>query len=260
MAEVRQLHKHYGDADIETTWQHYLAEVRAARPGSPVYAPHPFPKSDAEIVGDFKYAYFDRLFEGMLWEKLPAKEQPVFRALKENRLRIEIVRIENWDLSRCGRTPVPYYNLLRFFDPVSGKEVARSAQDFTGLMGIYHNLSERVPALPALPDVDALVRSRFGRTLAAEQAQYVTVGGLPYCSVTMPCIAFKSAGKLYLIDRGTLLYEIAPTAPRMSVTAFRDQQAAAGLPRLGAVEFDAPMITLGFEWARARLVGGEKPE
>ena len=258
--DVRQLHRELGRPDVEATWQNYVAAVRKSVPGSPVYAPHPFPKTEAEIVANFKYAYFDRLFEGTPWEGLPSREQPVYRALKENRLRIEIVQVEKWGLSRCAsERPIPYLYLLRFFDQ-SGSEVARSTQHFTGLMGVYQSFSRQAPYLPSLGDLDSFLRSKFGREMHAEQAQYVSVDGLPDCSDHRPCVAFKSGAMLYLIDGGQLLYEIEPTAPRKSVAAFRAEQAAAGLARLGAIEYDAPMVTLGFEWARARLVGGQKPK
>src|SRR5215208_462080 len=95
MKEIQQLHKERGVANVEGKWQAYLEAVREARPGSPVYAPHPFPKKADEIIADFRHAYFDRLFEGTPFEKLPPREQFVYKALKENRLRIEIVRVEN---------------------------------------------------------------------------------------------------------------------------------------------------------------------
>lgn len=262
IGEVRRLHREYGTADIELAWQNYEAAVRRSRPGSPLYTPFPFPKTAAEIVANFKYAYFERLFEGTPWEKLPAREQPVYKALKENQLRVEIVRVENWKLSRCtGVRPVPYLHLLRFFDP-TGREVARSTQHFTGLMGLYQNLSRPAPYLPSLGELETFLQSKFGRTLHAEQAQYVSVSGLPDCADHRPCVAFKSEGTLYLIDGGRLLYEVGPAAPRKSVLTLRNEQVAAGLPglrRLGP-ELDTPMVTLGFEWTQARLVGGQKPQ
>ncbi len=266
MEEVRLLHKEFGATDIETAWRNHEAAVRRSRPGSPLYVPHPFPRTDAEIVANFKHAYFERLYEGTPWEKLPAKERPMYQALKEGRLRIEIVRVENWTLHRCTSVnPTPYFNLLRFFDE-RGRELGRSSQSFDGHMVLYHSLSKPLPPLPSLGRIAAFLQERFGRTLQPEQAQYVSLDGLPNCKdhrPDVPCVAFKAANKLYVIDGGQLLYEIAPAAPRKSVTAFRDERAAAGLAgltRLGVIEYDAPLVTLGFEWAKARLVGGQKPQ
>jgi hypothetical protein len=172
------------------------------------------------------------------------------------------LRIENWDLSRCtGESPSPFYYLLRFFNPQTGKEVARSKQFETGHMAIYRQASrDEEGSLPALAEVPALLKSRFSRTMPIEQPQYVMAAGLPHCWDDKPCIAFKSQGKLYLLDGGELLYEIDPGAPRTSVTARREQQIREGLRPLGATEWDAPLVSLGFEWARARRLGGQKPQ
>jgi hypothetical protein len=259
--EVRQLHSGQGTADIEAAWRDYAAAVKRSRPDSPFYTPHPFPTTDAEIIANFKYVYFEKLYEPR--DKLPAGEQNVYKALKEGRLRFEVVRVENWTLYRCtSKQPSPFYSLLRLLDQ-TGREVARSVQTSTGHFVVHNNLSQPLPSLPPLDQVSSFLRARFGRTEQIDQAQYVSLDGLPYCRghrPDAPCVAFKAAGKLYLIDGGRLLYEIGPTAPRQSVTAFRAAQRAAGRPPLGFAEFDAPMVTLGFEWAKARLVGGQKPQ
>jgi hypothetical protein len=256
--EVRRLRKEFGIADLAAARQMHAAEIRSSRPGSPLYVPHSFPKSHAEIVANFNHADFERCFEGTPWEKLLAW---VSLALREQRKRVEIVRVENWKSSRCtSEGPNPYFYFLRLFDR-GGREVARGTQHVSGLMGIYQKLPRPVPYPPPLGDLDTFLRSKFGRALHAEQAQYVSVDGLPYCRDLMPCIAFKSMGMLYLIDGGQLLYEIAPKAPRESVIVFRREEPRAALLRpLCATEFDAPMVSLGFEWARARLIGGRKPD
>jgi len=256
--EWQKFHLALGRRDIQRTWQSYPAAVRNARPRSPLYSPFPYPKNDKEVVANFKYAYFDRLFQGIPLEKLPARELPIYNNLKEGRLRVEVVRLENWEPTRCTETsPSPFFYLLRFYDQ-QGKEVARSTQYDTGQMAIYRHVSEVERALPVLANLSAFVRARFGRNLVIEQPQYVVAGGLPYCWNDKPCIAFKSQGKVYVIDGGELLYEVDTAAPRTSIMARREQQRREGLQSLGFTEFDAPMISLGFEWARARLVGGQK--
>jgi hypothetical protein len=257
--EVQTLHGK-GAADLENIRQSYRAAVLKAKPRSPLYALHPYPKTQEEIIENFRYAYFDRLFAGKSLESLPERERPIYKALKEGKLRVEVLRVENWDFSRCtGESPSPFYYLLRLFDPATGREVARSKQYGTGHMAIYRHASpESEKPLPALAEVPAVLRSRFSFLLPAEQPQYVMAAGLPHCWDDAPCIAFKSQGKLYLLDGGELLYEIAPGAPRTSIPARRDQQIREGLQPLGVKDIDTPMVTLGFEWARARLVGGQK--
>ena len=255
--EIRQLDKD-SKSHLETSRQEYQDKVRKATPGSPLYTPHPFPRTLTEMAANFKYAYFERLFSGVPLEKLPERERTIYKALKENRLRVEAVRVEEWTLSRCSKmVPTPYFFLLRFFDPESGQEVGRSTQNFAGIMGMYSQGSTPLE-IPALSNVQSILRTRFGRVMRAEQAQYVRVSGLPYCDDHSPCIAFKSGAKIYLLDAGKLLYEVAPDAPRKSVLARRQQAAQEGLrglTRLGA-QGDNPEITLGFEWVVARLVGG----
>jgi hypothetical protein len=257
--EVQSLHK-MSAADLGKIRQNYRAAVLKAKPRSPLYAPRPYPQTREEIIDNFRYAYFDRLFAGKSLESLPERERPLYKALKEGRLRIDILRIENWDFSRCtGEDPSPFYYLLRFFDPATGNEVARSKQFSTGHMGIYRHASETEQPLPDLAKVPAVLRSSFSLAIPVEQPQYVMAAGLPHCWDDRPCIAFKSQGKLYLLDGGELLYEIAPAAPRISILARRDQQARERrLQPLGVTEMDTPLVTLGFEWARAQLVGGPK--
>lgn len=260
--EVQSLHRAIGVADLENIQQSYRAAVLKAKPHSPLYAPHPYPRTREEILENFRYAYFDRLFAGKSLESLPEGERPIYEALKAGRLRVDVLRIENWDLSRCtGESPTPFYYLLRLFDPQTGKEVARSKQFETGHMAIYrHASSDPRDSLPALAEIPTVLKSRFSRTLPVDQPQYVMAAGLPYCWDDRPCIAFKSQGKLYLLDGGALLYEIDPGAPRISVMARREQQVREGLQPLGLSEMDAPLVSLGFEWARARRVGGQKPQ
>jgi hypothetical protein len=260
--EVQSLHRTIAVADLEKVRQSYRAAVLKARPGSSLYAPHPYPRTREEIIENFRYAYFDRLFAGKSLETLPERERPIYGDLKEGRLRVDILRIENWDLSRCtGESPSPFYYLLRFFDPKTGREVARSKQFETGHMGIYrHAFLDNERSLPALAEVPAVLRSRFSRVIPVEQVQYVMAAGLPHCWDDSPCIAFKSQGKLYLLDGGELLYEVDPGAPRTSVMARREQQIREGLQPLGVTEMDAPLVSLGFEWARARRVGGQRPQ
>lgn len=259
-AEVQFLHK-MSVADLEKIRQNYRAAVLKAKARSPLYAPHPYPKTREEIIANFRYAYFDRLFAGKSLDKLPERERPIYKALKEDKLRVDVLRVENWDFSRCtGEAPSPFYYLLRFFDPATGKEVARSKQFSTGFMAIYRHASEAEPLLSDFGQVPAVLRSRFSLAIPVEQPQYVMAAGLPHCWDDRPCIAFKSQGKLFLLDGGELLYEIDPGAPRISILARRDQQIREGLQPLGVQEPDTPLVTLGFEWARARLVAKQKPQ
>lgn len=259
--ELERFHQALGRNNIGKVWSDYREAVRKAVPGSPLYSPHPYPQTDQDVVENFRYAYFNRLFRGNSLEQLPASEIPIYKSLNANALRAEVLKIENWDLNRCtGNHPHPYYRLLRFFDPETGGEVARSEQFDSGLMASYRHVSATEEPLPALGTLSALLRTRFGRTIPVEQPQYVMVAGLPSCGENHPCVAFKSQGQIYLIDDGKVLYQLDPTTPRTSVQSRMQQQARAGVQTLGTSEFDRPMITLGFEWGTAQRIAGENPQ
>ncbi|HTG31799.1 MAG TPA: hypothetical protein VLB76_02620 [Thermoanaerobaculia bacterium] len=259
--ELERFHQALGRNNVGKIWNDYREAVRKATPGSPLYAPHPYPRNDQEVIDNFRYAYFNRLFRETSLEKLPSREIPIYKALSANALRAEVLKVENWDLSRCtANHPHPYYNLLRFFDPATGVEVARSEQFDTGLMASYRHVSSKEEPLPALGALSTLLRTRFNRTIPVEQPQYVMVAGLPSCGENHPCVAFKSQGQVYLLDDGRILYQIDPTMPRTSVQSRMQQQARAGIQTLGATEFDRPMITLGFEWGMAQRIAGEAPK
>lgn len=257
--ELESFHQARGRGNIDKAWADYREAVQKAQPGSPLYAPHPYPRNDQQVIDNFRYAYFERLFRGVAPEKLPPKERPIYNALTANALRVEIIKVENWDLSRCtADRPHPYYNLLRFFDSATGAEIARSEQYDSGLMASYRHISSK-ESLPALADLSALLRTRFGRTLPIEQSQYVMMAGLPSCGERHPCIAFKSQGQIYLVDDGNLLYQVDAAAPRISVKDRKQQQAWEGTRSLGVTEVDAPTVTLGFEWGKAKRIAGERP-
>lgn len=256
--ELDRFHRDFGRNNIGKSWSDYREAVRKATPESPLYAPHPYPRNDQDVIDNFRYAYFNRLFGRTSLEKLPSSEAPVYKALNANALRAEVLKVENWDLSRCTSDhPHPYYNLVRLFDPATGAEIARSEQFDTGLMASYRHVSSKEEPLPALGALSTLLHTRFGRALSIEQPQYVMLAGLPSCGENHPCVAFKSQGEVYLLADGKLLYQLDLTAPRVSIQNRMQQQARAGLQTLGTAELDRPMITLGFEWGTAKRVAGE---
>ncbi len=213
------------------------------------------------MIDDFRYGYFERLFKGVPPDKLPPRERPIYSALQASTLRMEILKVENWDLSRCtGNHPHPYYNLVRFFDPATGLEIARGEQFDSGLMASYRHVSSTEAALPALSDLATYLRTRLGRTLPVEQPQYVMMSGLPFCGESHPCVAFKSQGQIYVLDDGVILYRLDPAAPRISIRDRMQQQAREGTRTLGDLDFDTPAVTLGFEWGTARRIAGEVPK
>jgi hypothetical protein len=179
---------------------------------------------------------------------------------------VEILRVENWNPDRCSlQRPKPFYWVLRLFAQEGGAELGRFVLHDSGLWAEFTPL-DPVPDFSgnqaAEPVPLAGLRSRLetelGESLEPEEAQYVAVDALPGCSVQVPCAAFKAGAKIFLLTSAELLYEVDPAAGLVPVLEMRRHQIAKGLPGLGP-DSRAPMISLGFVWAPARLVAGEPP-
>lgn len=84
----------------DKAWSPFREAMRKAGPESPVYAPKPFPQSDAEIVEDFRYG-FQRMWRGTLEAEIPPDQLRIYRGIEEDRLRYRILRVNNWTPIRC---------------------------------------------------------------------------------------------------------------------------------------------------------------
>src|ERR1700730_1153261 len=132
--------------------------VRAASPGSTVYVPKPYPASDGQVIADFLYQY-----KGWHWERadprrLPRGEARVLSGILESTVTFQVVRLENWDATRCGSEQrSDFYYLLRIFDAASGGELSRVTLNPSGLWAGKGNSFEGFPFLP-LPDPDLVLR------------------------------------------------------------------------------------------------------
>ena len=240
---------------LRAQWAKHRLLVRRAEPGTALYAPHPFPKSDKEIEEDFRYAYFEKLFDGGR-DTLGKGELSIYDGLRAGTVEIRIARVENWRLSRCSpNRNVPFFHLIRLFD-ASGRELARGSILPTGLLGRYVQVSAiGAAAVPHLDVISERVEKMLGRPLKVKQARYATIDGLPlHCGPLVPCVVFEAGKSSYVLDRSALLYEISTDARRVSVTDRRAEIAAAGLQPLGRVIEERTLVTRGFEWLEARLI------
>lgn len=246
-------------ADVQRQWAEHERIVRQAEPGTAYYAPYPFPKNDQEVVADFRYAYFEKLFDGDPTSLDPG-ERPIFLGLQTGTVKTTVTRVENWGLSRCGPgRSVPFFHLVRLFDS-RGDELARGSILPTGLMGRYTQITEvGARALPDLSELPARVERMLGRPLAVSQARYAAIDGLPlHCGPLVPCAVFEASGSTWILDRAALLYEVRPDAPRRSVASQREHDRTTGPPKLGATLKDRAMVTRGFEWVEAMLVARDE--
>lgn len=242
--------------EVRQQWAQHDRLVQEAEPGTAYYAPHPFPKSPDEVVADFRYAYFEKLFDNAP-STLDSGERFIYQGLRSGIVKETVTRVENWSLSRCSPSrKVPFYHLVRLFD-AEGEELARASILPSGLMGRYTQVT-RVggQALPDLSELPARVERLIGRSMKVDRSRYAAIDGLPlHCGPLVPCAVFEALGSTWILDRSALLFEIRPDARRQSVVSHRKQQRAAGLAALGPALEERVQVTRGFEWVEARLVG-----
>ncbi len=200
--------------------------VRSAKPDSLLYLPHPYPQTRAETVADFAQQ-FRAIWSDEEPAEVPADEQRVLTALADGRLGVELARVENWSLTRCGdKQRRAYYHLLRLFDPETGAELGRAALNDTGLLAKWTLFSmdaeearEQMARLrfSRLPEAAERIRGAFG--LPVQGAQYVHSTGAIRCELLSPCVAFKSGGRSYLygpVLEPQGLYRLEEGRPRLS--------------------------------------------
>ena len=260
--EVQELRSQAGErGDVLEAWTHFSESVRAAKPGSPVYAPRPYPRNQAEVREDFEYAFHTILVRQTPPEDLPEELRGVYQALAKDNLDIEILRVENWSTSRCGSDKLkPFYHLLRLYDRNSRREIGRMTVNDSGLWSQFRSFpasasghwSQSIPRLDTLAE---FLRRELGFRHNIQHAQYVTADGLSECSPVTPCIAFQSQGRVYLVAGNSMLYELGRESDIVSVSDLRSSMGRQ-LRQLEP-EYEAPMISIGFAWVKARRIAGK---
>lgn len=256
-AEVERLRAERGLESPAVAWPRYAQTVRRAKPGEGRYVPHPYPRTEDQVIADFRFAYFERLFEDI--SEAPDEEKSIYRGLAAGTLDLEVVRVENWTTTRCIlERPVPFYHVVTVLGE-NGRPLSRAALHASGILSSYSRLSPTHPTeLLLLEDLSETLARRYGLEIAVDAPQYVALGGMPNdCGALSPCIAFKSRGRTFILGRtGEALYELPPNGPRRSIETRRAEFAARGLV-LGGKEYRRPWLSVGFEWAQAELIAGQ---
>ncbi len=186
--------------------------IHEAKPDSPIYAPRPFPRTEAEIIEDFKYGY-KKIIAG---KQVSTDQMPLAQAVDENTLAFRIPRVENWTPNRCRPgQQMDFYLLLYVTDSSTGREVSRFVLNQSGLVAEWTTPPTkeqeteawapiyRGAVVPKLGDALKEVQSRYG--IAGARPQYVATWGNPECAIVAPCVAFQSQGKVFLFGRGDLV-------------------------------------------------------
>lgn len=257
-AELGQLYREFSGKSNQTVWAEHLRELEAAKEGDRLYTPVPFPKTEADIIRNFRYAYFDRFFDDPT--EVDEEEWPIYSGLKGSELRLEVIRVENWRAARCSSVlPAPYYDVVRIYD--ERQELARFAMHRTGIAATYFHVTPMArDSLPLLDRATEVVSEALALDHLPDAAKYVAVDGLvPPCDPLLPCVALRGTAETYIWNPlGEVVYAITSDSPRRSITARRNEAIATGsLSMLGDEQPGAEFvwITAGFEWVEAQRVG-----
>ena len=201
--------------DIEAA--KFAQAVRRARPGSPVYVPHPYPKTEHAV-----FANFVEQFREMSFDDEPERD---LRALLDQQLiRYEVVEVAEWQM-RCRpiRGTSDRRFLLRLFHVGTGEEVGRMTLHESGLLGTLNFSDDGEPIRLAdghnIESFDEAAAAARAAGINPKDLQYITLGGGIACYDAMPCIAFRQGGKVFFYRSGKL-YELEHEKVRVDAQRF----------------------------------------
>lgn len=247
----------------EANWKAFEHAVRTAAPGSQVYVPKPYPATARQVIGDFLYQYKSLQRDKRDPKTLPAGEAPLASGITNNTVTYDVVRVENWTTMRCGvEKRRDFYYLVRIFDIGSGTELSRAVLDHSGLLFMMSNLRQdqraeapdlQAARLPAAAEAIDRLNARY--RIKGESPQYVATYGSIDCDFTTPCLAFRQAGRSFVVFKDEV-FEIPAAGKRLHLVNGRDvgtpDKNAAFLAKLAP---EQKLISLGGpEWTVANKV------
>jgi len=254
MDEIAQIVGVEGSAQLRAQWAKHRHFVLHDKPGGSYYAPQPYPKAEDAVLENFRYAYFQKLFDQGP-DRLEEPERSIYVGLEEGTIIGVVSKVENWSLSRCSPSrPVPFYHLVRLFSS-GGKELARATVMPSGLLGEYAQVTDVASrAWTSFESIEGRVEKMLGRPLRVRRARNVAIDGLPlHCGPLTPCAVFEAEGSTWILDRGALLFEVGPDARRESVLDHRERVRREGAAAQAA-SWSTPLVTLGFQWVEVALI------
>ncbi len=228
--------------EVVKTWEAPEQSFRAAKPGTPLYLPRPFPKTREEILEDYLYD-FQRLVKDTPPAALPKEAAVVQQGIPKGTLRYEVLRIVNWSPTRCLRKRrLDAYHLVRVLDG-RGVEITRSVLDESGRLTVISSTLESGRNLRSPEEALRSVASRF--KIQGQDPQYVTTFGTLRCGNTTPCLAFRGGGRVYLVSKDGDLLEVDLKSRRLELGK-----------EIGTPELNEPLLkTLGPEGRLVSLGG-----
>ncbi len=194
----------------------FRKEILAAKPGSHLFTPHPYPHTDQEVFEDF-VATYSAIWQNTPEPAMPAEVRQLFVALKSGSVIHKISTIEDWGYQRCLLlSPARFHYLVQLYDRKTGAEFARATVKETGLWSSFQAPPPNTPADAVKlfqTEVEALdhavaTAAAYGLR-GAEAPQYVETAGTLRCPQIAPCVAFR-VGKSILISKRGQLFEVAP--------------------------------------------------
>lgn len=197
-------------------WQAFAEAMKQASPGSSVYVPNPFPKTDQQVIDNFLYQHGEIWGDTPLEQRRP-EEQRLFSMVDSGQVRFQVLRVENWTPLRCGpKGQRTFYFIVRVLDGRSGAEISRAALNNDGLLArLRHKPLDR--DLSAIMGLEEAARSVISRNrIQGRDFQYVTTWGSLECDLLSPCVSFRSAGRSYLA-KGKDLYLLRPDEESFSL-------------------------------------------
>lgn len=192
----------------EVRWQAFAQEVRAAKPGAPLYVPKPYPVGEAQIVADYLYR-FDKMHNiqgpGHLKVNLLPNDRYVVDEIVGQRVSYHVTRVENWTQMRCGwQHKQDFYYLVQVAEVASGTEITRAVLDSSGLFVGATNLPVPGPVEPTarrLLPAPAAAMEEVDRDLGVQgtEPEYVATFGTINCDMEFPCLAFRQNGLSFVV-------------------------------------------------------------
>src|ERR1700730_11599429 len=207
----------------EARWQAFEHAVRTATPGSRVYVPKPYPVTPRQVIADYLYQYKSLQRDRRDPRTLPANEAPVVAGIMNSTVSYEVLRVENWTTMRCGTEKRrDFYYLVRVLDVASGVELTRAVIDHSGLFFMLSNMREDQRAEPPdqqrgrLPTpAEAVSRINARVNIRGESPQYVPTYGSIDCDFAFPCLAFRQAGRSYVVHKDEI-FEVPINGKRLT--------------------------------------------
>ncbi|HEV8241681.1 MAG TPA: hypothetical protein VGS57_20120 [Thermoanaerobaculia bacterium] len=238
------------DPSYQEKADHLRQKILQAKPGSDVFVPKPFPRTNEEVVADFEQQ-IRATFSPEPGHQAPPAIANLFTRLEAKTIRFEIVPVTEWRPERCGQVRGQHDRLflIRLYDSTTAKELSRASLGETGLLGVVSTPgpNSKLAIDHDIEPLDAAQRVAQQVGLAAKDLQYVAVASPSIlCEQTTPCIAFRASGVAYLY-RSNRLFRLVKDRPGVAGLTTRElmQEGAARRSAITALRSSEHFVTVG---------------